>query len=92
MSRERNYPLLAHLNRNKEPGAIVQPDKNMMTFILWLILLFFSWPLALLAIIAYPFIWLALLPFRLVGIAVDGVLSLIRALILLPARVLGGRG
>jgi hypothetical protein len=63
----------------------------MTTFILWLILLLFSWPLALLAIIAYPFIWIVLLPFRVVGIAVDGVLSLVRALILLPARILGGR-
>lgn len=62
----------------------------MVTFILWCILLFFCWPLALLALILYPLIWLILLPFRIVGIAVDGVLELIRAIIFLPARVLRG--
>ncbi len=61
-----------------------------MTFILWLLLLFFCWPLALLALIAYPFVWLALLPFRLLGIAVDGVFESLRALVLLPARILRG--
>ena len=63
----------------------------MTTFIVWLLLLFFCWPLALLALILYPIIWLLLLPFRLVGIAVDGVLNLFRAIIFLPARVLGGK-
>lgn len=62
----------------------------MFTFLLWCILLFLCWPLALLALILYPLVWLILLPFRLVGIAVDGVLELIRAIILLPARVLRG--
>lgn len=62
-----------------------------MTFLLWLIVLFFCWPLALLAIVLYPIVWLFLLPFRLVGIAVEGVLELVRAIIFLPARVLGGR-
>jgi hypothetical protein len=61
-----------------------------MTFLLWLIVLFFCWPLALLAILLYPIVWLLLLPFRIVGVAVDGVLELIRAVIFLPARVLGG--
>jgi len=61
-----------------------------MTFFLWLIVLFFCWPLALIAIILYPIVWLFLLPFRIVGIAVDGVLELVRAIIFLPARVLGG--
>lgn len=61
-----------------------------MTFLLWVILLFFCWPLALLALVLYPIIWLLLLPFRLVGIAVEGVLELVRAIIFLPARVLGG--
>jgi hypothetical protein len=61
-----------------------------MTFFLWLLVLFFCWPLALLAIILYPIVWLFLLPFRVVGIAVDGVLELVRAIILLPARVLSG--
>ena len=63
----------------------------MLTFLLWLILLFVSWPLALLAIIVYPFIWLVLLPFRIVGIAVDGVLTLLKSLVMLPARILGGK-
>jgi hypothetical protein len=62
----------------------------MLTFVLWLVLLFFCWPLALLALILYPFIWLLLLPFRLVGIAVGGVLELVKAIIFLPARLLSG--
>lgn len=62
----------------------------MTKFLLWLILLILCWPVALLALVAYPFVWLLLLPFRLVGIAVDGVLAFLRALFLLPARVLGG--
>jgi hypothetical protein len=62
----------------------------MVAFLLWLILLVLCWPLALLALILYPVVWLLLLPFRLLGIAVDGVLQLICAAILLPARVLGG--
>jgi hypothetical protein len=49
------------------------------------------WPLALLALIAYPFVWLLLLPFRLLGIVVDGVFEFLRAILMLPARVLGGR-
>jgi hypothetical protein len=63
----------------------------MLTFVLWLLLLVFCWPLALLALLLYPIAWLILLPFRLVGIAVEGVFELLRALILLPARILGGR-
>ena len=62
-----------------------------MTFILWCILFVLCWPLALLALVLYPFIWLLLLPFRVVGIAVGGVLELLRAVILLPARALRGR-
>jgi hypothetical protein len=62
----------------------------MMTFILWCILLFFCWPLALLALILYPIVWLILLPFRILGIAVDGVLELVKGIILLPARILRG--
>jgi len=58
-------------------------------FLLWCILLVLSWPVALLALILYPFVWLLLLPFRLVGIAVGGVLAFLRALFFLPARVLG---
>ena len=62
----------------------------MTKFLLWLILLIFCWPLALLALVLYPFVWLLLLPFRILGIAVDGVLALLRAIFLFPARVLGG--
>lgn len=62
----------------------------MATFILWCILLVMCWPLALLALILYPIVWLMLLPFRIVGIAVNGVLELIRGIILLPSRILRG--
>jgi len=62
-----------------------------MTFILWCILFVLCWPLALLALVLYPLVWLILLPFRIVGIAVGGVLEFMRALIMLPARALGGR-
>jgi hypothetical protein len=60
----------------------------MLTFILLCLLFVFCWPLALIAICVYPIIWLLLLPFRLVGIAVHGVLDLVAAIIFLPARVL----
>lgn len=62
----------------------------MLKFLLWLLLLVLCWPLALLALILWPVVWLLSLPFRLLGIAVEGVFALLRALILLPARVLGG--
>lgn len=62
----------------------------MFTFLLWLILLLFCWPLALIALVLYPIVWLLLLPFRIVGIAVGGVLQLLWAVVTLPARVLRG--
>ena len=62
----------------------------MWTFITWLILFLLCWPLALLALVAYPFVWLLLLPLRLLGIAVDAVFELLKAILFLPARVLGG--
>lgn len=62
-----------------------------MKLLLWLILLVLCWPLALLALILYPLIWLVTLPFRLVGIVVEGVFDLLRAVILLPARIIGGK-
>jgi hypothetical protein len=62
----------------------------MFTFVLWCILFILCWPLALFALIAYPFVWLILLPFRLVGIAVGGVLELVSALFYLPVRLLRG--
>jgi len=64
----------------------------MKTFLLWCILLVVCWPLALVALVLYPLVWLLLLPFRVVGIAVGGVLEFLRAVIMLPARALGGRG
>jgi hypothetical protein len=63
----------------------------MVKFLLWLILLIVCWPVALLALLLYPLVWLVLLPFRLVGIVVDGVFDFLAALIRLPARALGGR-
>jgi hypothetical protein len=61
-------------------------------FLLWLILLVLCWPLAILALVLYPLLWLLLLPFRLLGIAVEGVLGLVKGIILLPARLLQGPG
>lgn len=63
----------------------------MFTFLLWLLLLVVCWPIALLALILYPVFWLLTLPFRIVGIAFEGVFELLRSLFLLPARVLRGR-
>ena len=62
----------------------------MAAFFLWIILFILCWPLALLALVIYPFVWLLLLPIRIVGIAVDGVLGLLSALFLLPVRLLRG--
>lgn len=62
----------------------------MATFLLWLILLALCWPLALLALVLYPLVWLLLLPFRLLGMAVEGVFSFLKALLFLPARILRG--
>ena len=63
----------------------------MTKFLLWMILLVVSWPVALLALVLYPFVWLFLLPFRLVGIVVSGVFETLRAIIFLPARLLGSK-
>ena len=63
----------------------------MVGFLLWLLLFLLCWPLAILALVLWPIVWLLLLPLRLLGIAVEGVFSLLRALVMLPARVLGGR-
>ncbi len=60
----------------------------MWTFLVWLILFLLCWPLAVLALILYPIVWLLLLPFRLLGIAVSGVLETVRAVVLLPGRLL----
>lgn len=61
-----------------------------MTFILWLILFVIAWPVALLALVLYPIVWLLALPFRLLGITVDAVFSFLKAVLYLPARLLGG--
>jgi hypothetical protein len=64
----------------------------MLKFLLWCVLLVLCWPLALAALVLYPFVWLLLLPFRLVGIAVGGALGLVWALVTLPARLLRAIG
>ena len=61
----------------------------MLSFLVWLVLLFLCWPIALLALILYPLVWLLLLPLRLLGIGVDAVFALLRAVVMLPARILG---
>jgi hypothetical protein len=63
----------------------------MVKFLLWLLLVAVCWPLAVAALLLWPIVWLLLLPFRLVGLAVEGVFTLLRAIVLLPARVLGAR-
>jgi hypothetical protein len=63
---------------------------DMTNLLLWLMVFIFCWPLALVALVLYPLVWLAVLPFRVVGIAADGILELLRALVALPARLLGG--
>jgi hypothetical protein len=63
----------------------------MLSFILWCILFVLCWPLALFAIFLYPFVWILLLPFRLLGIAVEGILLFVIAVIMLPSRLLGDR-
>lgn len=86
-----------------EPGEAIQTGRGveleapsfvsprMARFLLWLLLFLLCWPLALMALVLYPVVWLLLLPFRLLGFAVEGVLQLVRAIFLLPARVLGAR-
>jgi hypothetical protein len=68
-----------------------EDTQSMVKFLLWLLLLVVCWPLAILALILWPLVWLICLPLRLLGIAVEGVFSLLRAIVMLPARVLGGR-
>jgi hypothetical protein len=90
----RNY---RHHALERNPGHTPRVAKGeelleaiMVKFLLWLILLVLCWPLALLALVLYPLVWLLLLPFRLVGIAVGGVLELLWAVVTLPARALRG--
>jgi hypothetical protein len=65
-------------------------ERTMLSFLVWLMLLFLCWPIALVALVLYPLVWMLTLPFRLLGIGVDAVFSLLRAIVMLPARVLGG--
>ncbi len=76
--------------RHKRFRRIIVLEALMFTFLLWIFLLIVCWPLAIVALVLYPLVWLLLLPFRILGIAVDGVLELVKAIILLPARVLRG--
>ena len=64
----------------------------MLSFLVWLLLFIVCWPLALLALVLYPIAWLVLLPFRLIGIGVGAVFELLRAIVMLPARILAGPG
>lgn len=73
-----------------EPSGPLRVPRSVATFLVWLLLLFVCWPLAILALVLYPFVWLLLLPFRLVGITLEGVFRLLTAIIMLPARVLRG--
>jgi hypothetical protein len=79
--------MVAGVRRTLWSGGQVE----MLKFLFWLLLFVVCWPLAVLALVLWPVVWLLTLPFRLVGIAVEGVLALLRAITLLPARVLGGR-
>jgi hypothetical protein len=69
---------------------VVGGGNAMLKFLLWLLLLVFCWPLAILAVVLWPLVWLISLPFRLVGLAVEGVFALLHSIVMLPARVLGG--
>jgi len=64
----------------------------MLTFVIWCVLFVLCWPLALLALLLYPLVWLVLLPFRLIGVAVEGAFEFLRAIVMLPARLLRGPG
>jgi hypothetical protein len=81
------WPLASGQDAHIESASTMR-SVAMMTFILWLLLFVVSWPLALLALVAYPIVWLVLLPFRLIGIAVGGVFQFLEALLTLPARAL----
>jgi hypothetical protein len=63
----------------------------MLKFLLWLLLVVVCWPLAIIALVLWPLVWLLSLPFRVVGIVLDGTFALLKALVMLPARILGGR-
>ena len=62
----------------------------MLTFMLWIVLLFLCWPLALLALVLYPIVWILTLPFRIIGLTMNGLFAFLTALIMLPGRILQG--
>ncbi len=64
----------------------------MFTFMLWILLLFLCWPLALLALVLYPIVWILMIPFRIIGITMNGLFAFLTALIMLPGRILHGPG
>jgi len=78
------------LVRLEPSGPRLRIETMMVKFLLWCILLFLCWPLALVALVIFPLVWLILVPFRLAGIAVEGVLQLVWAIVTLPARILRG--
>jgi ABC-type multidrug transport system fused ATPase/permease subunit len=82
--------------RRKDSFATTEPSdahmKVLLLFIAWCVLFALSWPIALLALIAAPIVWLLSLPLRLIGVCVESILALLRAVLMLPARVLGHRG
>lgn len=79
---------MAQLTYQQGDARLGVGEERPMKFLLWLILLVLCWPIALLALVLYPIVWVLLLPFRLVGIAVDGVFGLLRAVLTFPARIL----
>jgi hypothetical protein len=71
-------------------AAYAYGNQTMVGWLLWLFLLLFCWPLAIAALLLYPLVWLLLLPFRLLGITIEAVFALLRSIVMLPARLLGG--
>jgi len=71
-------------------NVTLESELFMLSFLIWVVLLFLCWPLALMALLLYPLVWLVLLPFRLIGIGVEAVFELLRAIVMLPARILRG--
>jgi hypothetical protein len=82
---------LARAGAGGDAGAVVVEVTAMLSFLVWVLLLVLCWPLALLALVLYPLVWLLLLPFRLVGLTFSALFEFLRALLFLPARLLGGR-
>lgn|GEM_PF-535385 len=84
------YAVKKNLDILRKEIRILSKEAHLVKFLLWLILFVLCWPLAILALLIYPLVWLILLPFRIMGIAVTSVLAVFKAIIMLPARILGG--